>query len=83
MNESGSRWRLTRPIGMTLIILGVVGMLAAFPFISGDPGPGQAATDPAWFHPMATGLVIVLGLGIVLVSASPVHRLIRRRRKRT
>jgi O-antigen/teichoic acid export membrane protein len=82
MNESGNRWRLTRPVGVALIILGVVGMLAVFPFIYGDPGPGQVATDRAWFRPVATGLLIVLGLGIVLVSASPVHRLIRRRRQR-
>jgi hypothetical protein len=83
MKEGGNLWRLTLPVGITLIILGMSGMVAAFPFIAGDPGPGEPATDPAWFHPVATGLVIVLGLGIVLACASPVHWLIRRCRKRT
>jgi len=74
------RWRLIRLVGITLIILGVAGMLATFPFIYGDPGPGQDATDPSWFGPVGASLLIVLGLGIVLVCAAPIHRLILRRR---
>jgi hypothetical protein len=79
VSESGVRWRLIRPVGLTLIILGMAGMMATFPFIFGDPGPGQEATDPSWFFPVATILVIAIGLGSMLVGASVVHRLILRR----
>ena len=64
-----ARWRWTGLVGIGLIGLGMVGMLASFPFIYGDPGPGQDPTDPAWFGPVATCLVIAIGLGIGLVGA--------------
>ncbi len=73
-------WRLLQPVGLTLIILGVAGFLAMFPFIFGDPGPGQNATDPSWIRPVGDGSSIAIGLGIVLVSASAIHRLILGRR---
>jgi len=78
-----TRWRRIGLIGIALIALGMVAMVASFPFISGDPGPGQEATDPSWFRPMATCVLIGAGLGIGLVGAFSIRWLILRRDERS
>ena len=83
MSERGDLGRLTRWAGMALIILGFAGMVATFPFIYGDPAPGQDATDPTWFGPVGTGLVVALGAGVVLIGASLIHWLVLHRTGRT
>ena len=63
--------RRLRVVGVTAIALGLTAMLASFPFIYGDPLPGQAVTDPPWFRPVAGAsiLLIVLGGGLLVALA--------------
>jgi hypothetical protein len=77
------RWRWIGLVGIALIVLGMLGMVVSFPFVYGDPGPDQDVTDPSWFGPVATGLLIATGLGIGLVGAFSIRWLILRRDERS
>jgi hypothetical protein len=57
----------------------MVGMLASFPFVSGEPGPGPEKADPTWFGPVVVCLLVAAGLGVLLVGASAIYSLILRR----
>ena len=68
-------------IGLAAKTLGLAGLLASFPFIYGDPQPGQAVTDPVWFRPVAGTSILLIVLGEGLLAARAVRRSLSRRLK--
>lgn len=64
-----------RTLAIVLICVFPLYLLASFPFIYGDPGPGQPKTDPSWFVPLSFVSVAALLIGGGLLVA------VRRRRR--
>jgi hypothetical protein len=59
---------------MTAIALDLIGMFGSFPFIYGDPLPGQTATDPPRFPPIAGASILLILLGASLMATHAIRR---------
>lgn len=70
--------------GSSLVGVALVALLVSFPFIAGDPGPGNPAGkhDPAWFNVMGDFVIGFLILGGLLVIAPSLSKWIVGRRAR-
>lgn len=80
--KAGPGWhRRFRVLGVIALSLGVAGFLASFPFIYGDPAPGQAAATTKWFEPVGGVLLLFIALGEAFLAAPLVHRFFARHRK--
>ncbi|MDQ1742886.1 MAG: hypothetical protein QOE23_1225 [Pseudonocardiales bacterium] len=67
-----------------MIAAGVVAIVITYPYISGEPGSAAESDlpDPAWTRMLGgigTGLMVV---GLLVLLALTVHRLLARRRPR-
>jgi hypothetical protein len=71
------RW--TYPVGLAVLLLGVVGSAVGGLASMGDPGPGKPdVSDPAWVVPAAIAGCSLIVVGSALLLASPIWRLRRR-----
>jgi len=64
-----ARGRRLRTAGFALLIAGVIGSWVAYPFIGGDPGPGEPKEVPGWAVAFAGVPVVAIGLSVVAFVA--------------
>lgn len=54
-------------MGLTLIGVGGLCMLITFPFIYGDPAPGESLNPPHWTNFTMAATFILVGLGAAVL----------------
>jgi formate hydrogenlyase subunit 3/multisubunit Na+/H+ antiporter MnhD subunit len=75
-------YRLTRILGVSVIVLGVLIALVGYFFVAGEPGSVAQSEipDPAWTKAAAASSFALLVLGLLVLLAPFAHRLLRQRR---